>query len=171
MSNHNLFDENPRVDIIIQGDIYPEIDFYIFNNFSYSKNPHINSIAHREKRLAVVISQTCDIFDSDNLFICPIFTLNEYINSESNINKAKSNVGLIKSRKGLLEKFFLGNLNVQRENYTTYDEFYIDLKIINTIDKSLLNPIEKIACLSDWGRHHLCHQLSWLFGRPVANWT
>lgn len=169
MSNPPLYDNNPRNDLILQGDIFPEIDFLVVNT---EFNPE-RSLAKQviPKRLVAIISQTCDTKENDSVVISPIYNLDEYIEmlkqKGESANKISSNVGYIKSRKSLLDKFYLQNLEITKGNV---QECFIDLLQMKTVSKSLFTIDKRISSLSHWGRHLLDHQLSWVYGRPVIEW-
>jgi hypothetical protein len=164
-----LYDNISGNDVILQGDIFPEIDFFITNT---EINPDkINSFQISERRMVSIISQTCDVSESDFIVVSPIYTIDEYVETlkqrGEKANAISSNVGYIKSRKSLLDKFYLTSLEIMPE---TSKECYIDLRQINTISKKLCPLHSRIASLSHWGRHVLNYQLTWVYGRPIINW-
>ena len=169
MQNPQLYDNNPGTDIILQGDIFPEIDFFLSNS---EVNPDkIRQFQISEKRLISVLSQTCDISDNEFIVVGPVYTIDEYVaKSEQkgeNPNKISSNVGYIKSRKGLLDKFYLNYIEITNG---VPKECYVDLQQINTVNKNMFPLKNRIASLSHWGRQLLNYQLIWVYGRPVIDW-
>lgn len=167
MQKPSLYEETLQKDIIFQGDIFSEFNFYIPVHSSEVDSAKPAESFYFEKRMMAVISQTCDIPKSHYLLISPIYTIEEYFESEKidNPQKAKSGMNLIKSRKGLLSRFYLEGIE------SKHKECFIDLRVVNTINKNLIKPADKIASLSHWGRQVLNHHLMWLFGRPVVDWV
>ncbi len=164
MSKPALYDDNPD-NGILQGDIFSEIDFFL-TTIDAGKQKQIS-----EKRPIAVVSQTCDISDNDFLVISPIYTIEEYIQELNQkgetSSKIRSNVGYIKSRKGLFDRFYLENLQIIKG---ISKECFIDLRKVNTLNKGLITIGDRIASLSYWGRQVLDYQLMWVFGRPVTDW-
>lgn len=191
MQKPTLYEPILDKSVILQGDIFPEFDFSIpfsstthFTSGSPSQSPGsgISSLPNidastslsassqspafqTERRLMAVMTQSCDISDGDSLLISPIYTIDEYKLLEP--KNFQSNLGHIRSRKNLLDKFYLENLVLPDHAVC---ECFINLKIVNMISRSSLDSSNKIASLSHWGRHLLNHQLMWLFGRPIIDW-
>lgn len=165
MSKPVLYDDNPDNDIILQGDIFSEIDFFL-TTVDAGKQKQIS-----EKRPITIVSQTCDISDNDFLVVSPIYTIEEYIQELNQkgetSNKISSNVGYIKSRKGLFDRFYLENLEITKG---ISKECFVDLRKVNTLNKGLITIGDRIASLSHWGRQVLNYQLMWVYGRPVTDW-
>lgn len=169
MSNPQLYDNNSQYNFLLQGDIFPEIDFLVVDAELNAGNTLTKQTT--PKRLVAIISQTCDIKDNNLVVISPIYTLDEYIEmlkqKGESANKISSNIGYIKSRKSLLDKFYLQNLEITKGNV---QECFIDLLQMKTVSKSQFTIDKRISSLSHWGRHLLDHQLSWVYGRPIIEW-
>lgn len=209
MPKPQLYDDNPDNDLILQGDIFTEIDFFLTDfeskthkskdqsepveivlspsgtgsvtsligettpntetDEAMTKEPTLRQ--YSEKRLVAIISQTCDIADGEYIVVSPIYTLKEYREKlEANSEKAekiREHARLITNRKGLLDKFYLENLRVNRK---TQENCFIDLRQVNTVNKNIFSPKRRLASLSHWGRQVLNHQLMWVYGRPVIEW-
>lgn len=183
MSQPSLYESNPDRNVILQGDIFPEIDFYVplptsvklepppsssvIRDGSFSEEQISSQVnSKKERRLMTIITQSCDITDEDSLLVSPVYTIEEYI--RFNPKNFQSNLALIRKRKGLFDKFYLENI-ILPGNISV--ECYINLKVVNLISRNSVNTSQKIASLSHWGRHVLNHQLMWLFGRPIVEWT
>lgn len=209
MPKPQLYDDNPSKDLILQGDIFTEIDFFLTDfesktskgrgeselteivlppsgtgsvisligetapdvetDKSVTKEPVLKQ--YSEKRLVAIVSQTCDIADGEYVVVSPIYTLEEYERKlETNGEKAekiKEHRKLIINRKGLLDKFYLENLQVNRN---TQENCFIDLRQMNTVNKNIFSPRKRLVSLSHWGRQVLNYQLMWVYGRPVIEW-
>lgn len=169
MPNPQLYDDNPRNDIILQGDIFPEIDFFLTSIEINSERRQL--VQTSEKRLVSIISQTCDITDNDLVAVSPIYTIEEYIEKlkgkGENSNKISSNVGYIKNRKSLFDKFYLPSLKIMKG---IIKECFVDLQQVNTVSKDLFSTKNRVSSLSHWGRQVLNYQLMWVYGRPVIEW-
>lgn len=165
MPKPQLYDDNPDNDLIFQGDIFSEIDFF-FTTIDTGKPKQVS-----EKRLIAVVSQTCDVSDNDFLIVSPIYTIEEYIQELNQkgetSNKISSNVGYIKSRKSVFDRFYLESLKITKG---VSKECFIDLRRANTVNKGLIAVSNRIASLSHWGRQILNYQLMWVYGRPVIEW-
>jgi len=209
VSKPQLYDDNPSSDLILQGDIFTEIDFFLTDfeskiskgksqselteialppsgtgnimsligettpdaetDKTVTKEPILRQ--YSEKRPVAIVSQTCDIADGEYVVVSPIYTLREYKEKlETNGEKAekiREHSGLITNRKGLLDKFYLENLQVNRN---TQQNCFIDLRQVNTVNKNIFSPRKRLASLSHWGRQVLNYQLMWVYGRPVIEW-
>jgi hypothetical protein len=205
VSKPQLYDENPINDIILQGDVFPEIDFFVTEqktkrdinvlqaegdelilpppgtgvaSITDETYPSLQTeravikelkfYSKPERRLVAIISQTCDIVDNNYVVVSPIYTIDDYIEklqeAGEKANTITSNIGYIKSRKGLLEKFYLEPIkNITKDSY-------IDLNQVNTVIKTVFPLKKRIVSLSHWGRQILNYQLIWIYGRPVVEW-
>ncbi len=150
-----LYDTSIDFSVFLQGDIFPEVEF----------NKIFQEDVILEKRYAMAISQTCDIADGDNILLSPIYTVDEYLHTSP--KEPTHKVKLMRTRKGLFDKFYLGELPLPGSNSI---ESYVDLKVVSMISKNDIKSETKIVSLSHWGRHVLNSQLVWLFGRPVVDW-
>ena len=187
MSKPRLYDDNPGK-VLLQGDIFPEIDLLITESrFRSTENGLTEAVLSASSgtplptpeevipptekinplKLVVIMSQTCDIRDSEYVVVSPIYTLRDYTEELKRLGKsAQSNIGLIKSRKRMWDKFYLEDLKISGN----LEECYADLKKVHTISKGLLHIDDRIASLSHWGRQVLNYQLMWVYGRPVVEW-
>ena len=156
---------------IFQGDI---IDKFLFAtipqtpNDTYSINEILpDSFTVRPNliyRQAMIITQTCDAVRRQFLSVAPIFPIQSYIDALKAAGKKDENI--------LGE---LSQLKKQKINYYYYvpedvprgvHEGYVDLTIVNPLERAAITPLKRIAKLEDYQRHVLAYKLGNLFMRP-----
>lgn len=129
-------------------------------NSTYPDRNSTHAAVQIVKRKVMIISQTCDAQRRDNIIVCPIIDLAEYISSNSpNADKLRS----IRSGK-IYYWFYLGALEEK------IDECFVDLQQfihMPRADFERLAESHRILSLSDFGRHKLAWSLSSFFGRPA----
>jgi hypothetical protein len=158
--------------ILFQGDIIKDFPFYILENgqpmkknsaglFELDKDILKNKSAFlmfkSKKQNIMILSQTCDIQFRNNIIICPVFNLEEFISANVvNADTARS----IRERKKN-HWFYL-------PAYGQLPESIADLQSMVYISQDIIGDYlsNRIASLSDLGRHHLAYSLSIFFGRP-----
>lgn len=160
-------------DIFYQGDIIADFPFYIFENGQPIKK---NEAGHFEldetteecnrtlfaveakKQPVMILSQSCDIQRRNNVIICPVYDLKEFISDNTiNTDRAKS----IRDRK-IYYWFYL-------PEYEKVPESLADLQTMIYVSRAEIEKYlpKRIMSLSDLGRHHLGWSLATYFGRPV----
>jgi len=164
-------------DILYQGDILKNFPFFIFpEKFKFltksnDENKFIletsQKTVHGEQPImitvkltsAILLSQTCDIQQRENIVVAPVYTIETF--KESGI-LSDNKVDLVKKRRyGYL--FYLPKLD------GVIDDSIVYLQTIHYLPKNCVLSYKnnKIATMSDWGRHHLAWALSNYFGRPI----
>lgn len=168
---------NLKFDILFQGDILEDFPFFIFDQLRFvSKDgvdqfkikneddePSIEDLSIVQSRLSTVmiLSQSCDTQRRDNIIICPVYLISEYIQKE------------------VLNEKTVGNLRARKYNYWFYlpalqdviEESLADLQQMYYLPKEVVDSYKakKIITLSDFGRHHLAWSLTTFFGRPITS--
>ncbi len=99
---------------------------------------------------AMILSQTCDIEHRDFILIAPIFPL-------SQIEQQTRREAIMKDKVNY--RFYLPSIDALPESF-------VDLQIINTILKEHLSLDQRMASLSDRGRHMLAEKIHRFFCRP-----
>ena len=148
-------------EILYQGDLIKDFPFLIFDkeepieNFTQDGETKLNINA--KLSLVMILSQTCDVQRRKNIIICPVYKVKDFEFSKDELIKIK------KRRTGYW--FYLPEIEgVLEESIADFQTiFYASRKLIENYKSN------KIATLSDWGRHHLGWALSGYFGRPIES--
>ena len=148
-------------EIIYQGDLIKDFPFLIFDNKTLTKGFENNVETKLEIKaklgLIMVLSQTCDIQQRENIIVCPVYKMQDFdFNKEETESIKKRKTGYW---------FYLPRQAIG------IDESIADFQTIYYVPKDLLNQYKsnKILTLTDWGRHHLDWALSNYFGRPIES--
>lgn len=171
--------EEINPDIFYQGDIIDNFPFFaVPDNFSIlsslsSKTFELTLERIEESsgekiialpvkfRKVLLLSQTCDIQQRQNVIISPVYSIAEALAvGVLTPGKAES----LKGRK-IKYWFFLPALPGQLE------DSFVDLQTMHYVPKKIVELYKKNKSLSlnDWGRHHLGWCLSDFFGRPIED--
>lgn len=167
--------------IFYQGDVVKNFPFFIFKeNFNYLKKlKKVNtyetvktekeSFNNGDALLAInaklnniiILSQTCDIQERENIIIAPVYPLKP-LEDSGVLTNGKS--GLIKKRK-INYWFYLPKFE------SVIEDSLVDLQTIHYMPKVILDNYKqnKIITMTDWGRHHLGWALNNYFGRPIED--
>jgi len=163
-------------DIFYQGDVVKDFPFFIFDNFSFvektdnnlykkSENTKLEEesliLAKAKIGNIIILSQTCDIQQRENVIIAPIYPIKPF---EDNGILTNGQSGLIKKRR-IAYWFYMPKLE------GVIEDSLVDFQTIIYIPTKFLNDFKnnKILTMSDWGRHHLGWGLSNYFGRPIED--
>src|SRR3989339_245369 len=159
-------------DILFQGDILKNFPFFVFPEKFKSLTENDLIIEASQKTVGgeqpititakltsvILLSQTCDIQQRENVIIAPVYTIQTFkesgILTENKIDQVK------KRRYGYL--FYLPKLDGVLDDSIAY------LQTMHYLPKDFVLNYKnnKILTMSDWGRHHLAWALSNYFGRP-----
>jgi hypothetical protein len=149
-----------------QGDILENFPFFVFDNFNnLADNDSIPGKVRLSK--VIILSQTCDIQERESIMIAPIYE----------INIAETPSGLLSDLRSRKRNylFYLPKLEMRNEtsfeNETIINESFVDFQTIYYVKKDTIQNYKpnRVACMSDWGRHHLASALSIFFGRPIKD--
>lgn len=168
-----------RFDILYQGDVLSNFPFFIIpekikvldknkndNSFVIKDN---NVLENEEQLVAItakfmnvmILSQTCDVKYRENIIIAPVYTLQMFQDSGIlTVNKIES----VRKRKYYWLFYLPKSENVIEDSVVYFQAaHYLPKNFVNNYKNN------KIASLSDWGRHHLGWALSNYFGRPIED--
>ncbi len=173
--------EDLRFDILYQGDVLKSIPFFIFKeqmnilknlekantyeieaaNEKSFENEDILSAVNTKTSNIIILSQTCDVQDKENIIIAPIYPIKLF---EDNKILTKEKAKQIRDRK-YNYWFYLPKLE------GIIEDSIADFQFIQYIPKLFLEKYKnnKIVTMSDWGRHHLGWALGNYFGRPIKD--
>lgn len=171
--------EDLNFDIMYQGDVLKNFPFFIFQNdlrgLKQSDKKGVFELKEQETfengeavlaissklNYIIILSQTCDLQERENVIIAPVYSIKEY---EDNGTLKGGKAGLIKKRK-INYWFYLPEIEgVFEGSFADFQTmYYVPRKILENYKKN------KILTLSDWGRHHLGWALSNYFGRPIED--
>jgi hypothetical protein len=157
---------------LYQGDVISDFQFHILesgqpikrnetNHFELSEKADEQStlLAIESKKITVMIlSQSCDIQRRNNVIICPVYNLNEFVTDKAvNADRLRS----IRERK-IYYWFYLPGFN-------NLPESIADLQTMIYVPRTALEKhlSKRILSLSNLGRHHLGWTLANYFGRPI----
>ncbi|MFZ2907741.1 MAG: hypothetical protein WA014_01160 [Minisyncoccia bacterium] len=158
---------------LYQGDILENFPFYILDkpqsvkkeedgSFSLEQEAatsDLHVIGSKTQRV-ILLSQTCDIQRRNNVMICPVHELAQFIEDNTlNTDSVKS----IRDRKNYYF-FYLPAFNGLPESIA-------DLQTIIYVPRAVIAAriSDRIVPMSDLGRHHLGWSLANLFSRPATN--
>jgi len=159
----------PRPDVFFQGDILQNFpvtilpqEIQIFRRHetpsicpetdlsnAFSAGPE-QVVAQAYKTHVIILSQTCDIQQREFVVIAPIQPITQVTNKQRR-------QGIVEGRVNY--RFWLPSSDVLRESF-------VELTILNSVPKSMLNVHHRILSLSDMARHHLAETLHRFFCRP-----
>lgn len=164
--------------IILQGDIIEDFCFitHPVGKLSFvSNSPNIIPAPEKgiygepmvlgrpKKSRAIVISHSCDIQRREFVQVCPVFELSK-MNDLSEEAKQKTNLDkFLESVRGQKTFYYLF---LPASNF--FPESYVDLTMINSAPRTILNNHTRVLTLSPSGRHLLGYKLMNLYLRPQA---
>jgi len=158
--------------ILYQGDILEDFPFYILDKPQPVKKEEDGSFSMEQQttttdlqvvgsktQRVILLSQTCDLQRRNNVMICPVHELAQFI--EDNTLNADS-VKSIRDRKNYYF-FYLPAFNGLPESIA-------DLQTIIYVPRAVITAhiLNRIVPMSDLGRHHLGWSLANLFSRPAT---
>ncbi len=164
-----LVDKN----ILYQGDIIADFPFYLFENnqpIKKSKTGYFELDGVTEetdrslfaiearKQNVMILSQTCDVQRRNNVIVCPVYDLKEFIKDNTiNSDRAKE----IRNRR-IQYWFYL-------PEYTKLVESLADFQTMIYVPRTSIEKYtsSRFITFSDLGRHHLSWSLATYFGRPA----
>jgi hypothetical protein len=170
-----FYAEQPREDIICQGDVFPRVlfmrpwqsgDIQILRSEGTPALVNSTQVPGAFERgmervvvpgmlaTGLVLSQTCDIAQERTIVVAAVYPL-------ENMTKRERRASAVKRQTGHV--FYLPPSG-------DFPASYADLSIIGTVLRGNLDLSSRVVSLSDWGRHHLAYQLHTFFGRPLLNW-
>src|SRR3989344_4717785 len=140
-------DSDLNKEVFYQGDLIEKFPFLILNKEILPSE--LNSDGEKKLEvtaklsLIMVLSQTCDVQNRENVIICPVYSVEDKEFTRSEFDSIK------KRKTGYW--FYLPELEgIVKESVADFQNIYY-------IPRSMLNKYKerKITSLSDWGRHHL----------------
>lgn len=162
-------------DTLFQGDIINDFPFFIFDNLqlirksedgtfieSGDQTQTENSLfALEAKHIKVLIlSQTCDIQNRNNIIICPIYDIESLLEDGTLTEKRAESLRANKFNYW----FHLPKCDALKESLA-------DLQTIQYVPKNMLEKYKtnRLVSLDDLGRHRIGWFLANYFGRPIEN--
>lgn len=172
-----------RDNILYQGDVLDQFPYFripkrfnLFEQVSVEGNPtdeyRLNRVdnlpedkslvgieVHKER--VMILSQTCDIQQRDNIVVAKVYDLNK------EVTEGRLSAGRADGIRQRTNKFWF----YLPEKEGVLPESFVDLQAPHYLPKELAsNLIEnRMISLSHWGRHHLAWAMSEFFGRPIQD--
>jgi len=172
------YEEPPIPDLYFQGDVLNEVFFpsaVSGSSILQTRNIPLSTIStplisseivaleiHQEK--GIIISQSCDVQRQDRgdlVLVSPVRKLADFytlLTQVKGVNSAESFITQVRDNK-INYYFYLPACS-------QFEESYVDLTTITSINKSLLNINNRVVSLSAYARHWFQHSLSTYLGRP-----
>jgi len=118
-----------------------------------------NVLIEANLRKIMLISQTCDAQRRENVIICPVYTVAEYMTSN---NPNKDKLDALRNGKNYYW-FYLPAYE------TVFVESFVDFQQFTYLPKELYEQFQasRLLQLDDLGRHRLAWSISTYFGRPL----
>jgi len=164
-----------KPELLFQGDIIDNFPFFIFDNLRAIKKTGDNTfeeevvqnqtqsslfVLEAKYVKVIVLSQTCDIQNRNNVIICPIYELENLLTDGTLTEKRAESLRANKFNYW----FHLPECDVLKESLA-------DLQTIQYVPKKMLEEYkgDRIISLDDLGRHKIGWFLANYFGRPIEN--
>lgn len=160
-------------EILFQGDVIDNISFFLLNKTSplieeedvfrrseaTDSSPSLHAVVAKRQRV-ILLSQSCDLQRRENIVVCPVYPLVEFV-ADNTLNSAK--VDAIRQRDN--------NYLFYLPEFSGLPESIADLQTMQYISRSVVesHKTDRIASMSDLGRHHLGWALATYFGRPAIS--